>query len=184
MTIPTAAMLALGTPNGVADFTGLGDGERRLGMHLDRRRKAPVGRETEQCCDDIYDPSTETVGSSWATFLRVLSAAARSSQHRLQRRQPERCDSGEPGCRQASTYINQYWVTYERWRIRRTYTNNLNYGTPTGLANWYSTSRLDYNQNAKNQIALIVAFGRQASTGPNSPAGSGRRSTRRSRITQ
>ena len=37
-----------------------------------------------------------------------------------------------------------------------------------GLSNWYQGGRIDYDMSQKNQLSLIVAFGRQASTGPNS----------------
>ncbi len=43
-----------------------------------------------------------------------------------------------------------------------------NYISPnrTGLVNWSTTERIDYNQSAKNQITLIAAVGRQASSVP------------------
>ena len=45
------------------------------------------------------------------------------------------------------------------------YSTTLLDGYSSGLSNWYQTGRLDYNLNQKNQLSLIVAFGRQASTG-------------------
>jgi hypothetical protein len=45
------------------------------------------------------------------------------------------------------------------------YANNLLDGYSSGLSNWYQTGRLDYNVSQRNQLSLIVAFGRQASTG-------------------
>ena len=80
-----------------------------------------------------------------------------------------------PGSRlsQTAKYINQFWVPYEKIANQNAYSNNLAYGIPTGLANWYSTGRIDYNESARNQVAVIVAFGRQASTGLYSVSGLG-----------
>ena len=52
--------------------------------------------------------------------------------------------------------------------LQTQYTNNIATGYPSGLANWYQGGRIDYEMSQKNQVSIIVAFGRQASTGPNS----------------
>jgi hypothetical protein len=71
----------------------------------------------------------------------------------------------------ASNYYNQLLLHYEAIANQTAFTNNLAYGTPIGLANWYSTGSIDYNQSSKNQIRLLIAFGRQAATGLNSASG-------------
>jgi hypothetical protein len=78
-----------------------------------------------------------------------------------------------PGSRisTASNYYNQFLLPYEGLANQYAYTNNLTFGTPTGLANWYSTGRIDYDQSSNNQISLIIAFGRQAATGLNASTG-------------
>ncbi len=73
----------------------------------------------------------------------------------------------------ATNYYNKFLLPYEAITNQNAYTNNLVYGTPTGLANWYATGRIDYTQNTRNQVSLIIAFGRQSSTGPNSGSGLG-----------
>ncbi len=171
MTIPTSAMLALGTPNGVADFTGWAKANGGSGCTSIAAEGTSGVAQQAHGCDDIYDPSTETVGCTGNLSTGPL--CSRSVFHAMLNGVDQNDVIPASRLSKASTYINQYWVPYEALASQTTYTNNLNYGTPTGLANWYLTSRLDYNQNAKNQVALIVAFGRQASTGPNSTSGLG-----------
>ena len=120
-------------------------------------------------CVDIYDPNTETPGC----LGTPTSPCTRTPFYGMKNGQLTA--DVIPGNRlsQASQYINKFWIPYEQIANQASYTNNLNYGTPTGLANWYSTGRIDYNQSVRNQVALIVAFGRQASTGPNSGSGLG-----------
>ena len=67
----------------------------------------------------------------------------------------------------AAQYINQYMVPVEAQVNQALYANNVVVGYAAGLSNWYQGGRIDYNMNDKNQISLIVAFGRQASTGSN-----------------
>ncbi|MGB0052954.1 MAG: carboxypeptidase regulatory-like domain-containing protein, partial [Terracidiphilus sp.] len=72
---------------------------------------------------------------------------------------------------QAATYINNFMQKYEASAIQTgstAYANNIVTGYPSGLANWYQGGRIDYDMSPKNQVSIIVAFGRQASTGPNS----------------
>ncbi|MGD1063655.1 MAG: carboxypeptidase-like regulatory domain-containing protein [Terracidiphilus sp.] len=68
----------------------------------------------------------------------------------------------------AATYINQFMAPYEASALQTQYSGNIVAGYPYGLANWYQGGRLDYNMSQKNQLSIIVEFGRQASTGPNS----------------
>ena len=68
---------------------------------------------------------------------------------------------------QVANYYNQFLINSSAEKIvnQNAYANNLLDGYSSGLSNWYQTGRLDYNLNQKNQLSLIIAFGRQASTG-------------------
>lgn len=68
---------------------------------------------------------------------------------------------------QVSNYYNQLMIgtNVEKIVNQNAYASNLLDGYSSGLSNWYQTGRLDYNVSQKNQLSLIVAFGRQASTG-------------------
>jgi hypothetical protein len=148
MTIPTAAMLGFtpsGTPLGYADFTGYGAANG--GIH-------------------IYDPATQTPAINCTTCSRSQFTAIKNG-----------VPTGDliPASRisaPANAY-NQFMLPYELLASQSTYANNLTYGTPTGLANWYATGSIDYAQNARNQVRLLIAFGRQSSTGPNNLSGLG-----------
>jgi hypothetical protein len=167
--IPTSLMLGLsptGTQLGYADYTqyALANGSAKTCLSTSSEGVATNG------CADIYDPITEALGC----LGTAASPCTRTPFKGVGANGVPTFDV-IPGSRlsQTAQYINQYWVKYEALANQSLYTNNLNYGTPVGLANWYSTGRIDYNQSAKNQIAIIVAFGRQASTGPNSSTGLG-----------
>ncbi|MGA1983960.1 MAG: TonB-dependent receptor [Acidobacteriaceae bacterium] len=169
MSIPTSLMLGLsptGTQLGYADYTqyALANGSAKTCTST-----ASEGNPANGCAD-IYDPITEPLGC----LGTAASPCTRTPFKGVGANGVPTFDV-IPGSRlsQAAQYINQYWVKYEALANQSLYTNNLNYGTPTGLANWYATGRIDYNQSAKNQVAIIVAFGRQASTGPNSVSGLG-----------
>jgi hypothetical protein len=73
----------------------------------------------------------------------------------------------------AAKYINTFMAPYEASAIQggsaAGYSNNVVAGYVNGLANWYQGGRIDYNMSEKNQLSLIVEFGRQANTGPNAP---------------
>ncbi len=58
-------------------------------------------------------------------------------------------------------------MPYEAQTLQTQYSNNIVTGYPSGLSNWYQGGRVDYDMSSKNQVSLIIAFGRQASTGPN-----------------
>jgi hypothetical protein len=145
MTVPTAAMLGYtqaGQTTGYgADFTGYA---------------AANGAA------HIYDPATQVPGCSTCTrqpFMGMKNGVPTADVI------PASRISG------ASTYYNQFLLPYESLANQNVYTNNLSYGIPTGLANWYSTGRIDYDQSARNQLSFIIAFGRQAATGLNSATG-------------
>jgi len=67
----------------------------------------------------------------------------------------------------AAKAINAYMAKVEAQTLQTQYSNNIVTGYPSGLANWYQGGRIDYDMSANNQLSIIVAFGRQASTGPN-----------------
>ncbi len=144
MTVPTAAMLGYtqsGQALGYADFSGYAAANG--GAH-------------------IYDPATQTAGCSTCTrqpFMGMVNGVPTADVI--------------PGSRisAAANYYNQFLLPYEGLANQNVYTNNLAFGTPTGLANWYSTGRIDYSQSSRNQVSFIIAFGRQAATGLNSATG-------------
>jgi hypothetical protein len=145
-TLPTAAMLGYSTTGqalGYADFTGYAAANNGGAAH-------------------IYDPATQTPN---------CSTCSRGEFDGIKNGVPTPDVIPASRISTAASYYNKYLLPYEQLANQNVYTNNLNYGTPIGLANWYSTGRIDYDQNAKNQISLIIAFGRQASTGPNSVSG-------------
>lgn len=114
----------------------------------------------------IYDPSTQTVGCNGTSiscnrqpFMGMKNGVATADvipQSRVSA---------------AANYYNQFLLPYEALTAQTSFTNNLAFGTSIGLANWYSTGSIDYDQSSKNQIRLIIAFGRQAATGLNSGSG-------------
>lgn len=101
----------------------------------------------------IYDPATQTVyNCSGANCKRNAFANNQIPSNRI---------SG------AAAYINKFMLPYEATVNQSMYVNNVAAGYSSGLSNWYQSGRLDYDMNPSNQLSLIVAFGRQASTGPN-----------------
>jgi len=148
-TMPTAAMMGLtvsGQALGYADYSGYAAANG--GAH-------------------IYDPATQTPGCAGTTaspctrtpFMGMKNGLATADVIPANR------------ISAASNYYDQFVVPYEQLISQSSYSSNLNFGTPTGLSNWYMTNRIDYNMNAKNTISAIIALGRQASTGPNSGSG-------------
>jgi hypothetical protein len=67
----------------------------------------------------------------------------------------------------AANYIDQFMLPYESLASQTAYSNNIVVGYPSGLSNWYTSGRIDYTISQSNQLSAIIAFGRQASTGPN-----------------
>jgi hypothetical protein len=153
MTIPTSAMLgydANGNPLGYADFRGYAGANNGGAAH-------------------IYDPATSVVncqGTSGSPCNRTQFTAPVNGIPTADVIPASRISA-------ASNNYNKYMLPYEKIANQASYNNNLTYGTPIGLANWYATGRIDYTVNQRNQIGVIVAFGRQASTGPNSTSGLG-----------
>lgn len=101
----------------------------------------------------IYDPATQTVyNCSGASCKRSQFANNQIPANRI---------SG------ASAYIDQFLLKPEATVNQSLYANNIVASYPVGLNNWYESSRIDYSPTSKQQLSFIVAFGRQASTGPN-----------------
>ncbi len=147
MTIPTSAELGYNQAGALqqdADFTGYA---KATGAH-------------------IYDPSTQTPGCNGTTipcvrqpFQDMVNGVLTNDVIPVNR------------ISQAASFYNKFLLPYEAITNQTTYSNNLVFGTPTGLSNWYSTGSIDYHQSDRNQLRFIIAFGRQASTGQNSGSG-------------
>lgn len=105
-------------------------------------------------CFDIYEPNSQAYNCNGS------SSPCNRTQFPL-----DRIPSGMFS--QVSNYFNQFMIKSNAEKIvnQNSFSNNLLDGYSSGLSNWYQTGRLDYNLNQKNQLSLIVAFGRQASTG-------------------
>jgi len=152
VTLPTAAMLGMtttGTPLPYADFSGYA--AANPGYHI-----YDPSTQSTQCVGATGNTATCTrtefddIGANGTPTLDNISSARFSA---------------------PALNINKFYAPYEGLVNQSLYSNNLSFGTPTGLANWYSTGRIDYNENARNQIAAIIAFGRQSTTGPNETSG-------------
>jgi hypothetical protein len=157
-TLPTAAMLGYtqaGTALGYADYSGYA---------LANPTKDKTGKIVSYA--DIYDPATQIPNCTGTS-----TPCSRAQFMGLKNGVPTADIIPASRFSAASNYYDKYLLAYEPLIDQTTYANNLNYGTATGLSNWYMTSRVDYTQSPKNQIGVIVAFGRQASTGPNSSTG-------------
>jgi hypothetical protein len=140
-TLPTYTMMGYTATGGtatVADYTGY---------------QAALVAGTTNPAQPIYDPATQTQAACSTTCSRTAFANDQIPQARWS---------------QASQYIDNYLLPLEGSTNQAMYASNIAYGTKSGLSNWYQTGRLDYSVNASNQISLIIAFGRQASTGLNS----------------
>ncbi|MGA9671332.1 MAG: hypothetical protein WBQ94_19125, partial [Terracidiphilus sp.] len=101
----------------------------------------------------IYDPATQTQAGCSTTCARTQFANNQIPQSRFS---------------EAAAYIDKFLLPLEASVNQAQYFNNVAYGTKSGLSNWYQTGRLDYSVTPAHQIGLIVAFGRQSSTGLNS----------------
>jgi hypothetical protein len=124
------------------------------------------GYATSNGAAHIYDPATQTpncAGTSSSPCSRT-QFAYNGTADRI------------PASRfsPASNYYNQFLLPYEKLMTAQgfqgngnptVYSNNLFFGAPTGLSNWYWTNRFDYTQSTRNQISAIVAFGRQSNQG-------------------
>lgn len=99
---------------------------------------------------NVYDPNTQTYNCATCTrtqFTNNQIPASRISQ--------------------TANYYNQLMIAsgVEKLVNQSSYASNLATGYPSGLSNWYQTGRVDYTVSTKNLLSVIVAFGRQASTG-------------------
>jgi hypothetical protein len=115
---------------------------------------------------NIYDPGSQTPGclgsgSSTCTRAQFVSTGGVEPAGTLNVIPASRISG-------AATYINKYMQPYEATTLQTQYSNNIATGYANGLANWYQGGRIDYDMSDRNQVSIIVAFGRQASTGPNS----------------
>ena len=101
----------------------------------------------------IYDPGTQTLTGS--NYVRTQFANDQIPLSRIS---------------QAAKFIDNLLVQdgLESITSQTQYSNNIVTGWPVGLSNWYTSGRVDYSMNSKNQISAIIAFGRQSSTGTNS----------------
>ncbi len=159
-TAPTCAMMgyAVGadgncdTSLGYADYSGYaGDTNPLLA--------APASGGSQH----IYDPNTQTyncAGTAASPCTRTQFSAVVNGVTRYDAIPMSRFS-------QVSNYYNQFMIqsSVEKIVNQGLYASNLLDGYSSGLSNWYQTGRLDYNLNQKNQLSIIVAFGRQASTG-------------------
>lgn len=100
----------------------------------------------------IYDPATQTEAGCSTNCTRTAFANDHIPSARFS---------------QAAAYFNNYVKSLEGTTNQSMYANNIATGVKSGLSNWYQTGRLDYTANANHQISLIVAFGRQSTTGTN-----------------
>jgi hypothetical protein len=98
----------------------------------------------------VYDPNTQVYNCATCTRTQFTNNQIPSSR-----------------ISQAANYYNQLMVAsgIEKLVNQSSYASNLATGYPSGLSNWYQTGRVDYSVTPKNQLSVIVAFGRQASTG-------------------
>ena len=143
-TLPTYNMMGYdssGSPAAYADYTGFQASQVAAG-------KTPQG---------IYDPASQigTISGEAACQNDCYRTPFANDQIPVAR------------FSQAAQYINKFLLPVESGVNQSQYFNNVAYGVRQGLSNWYQTGRLDYNINPKHQLSLIIAFGRQASTGPN-----------------
>lgn len=136
-TIPTAAMIGYDAGSGAS-----------LGYADFSGYSAATGY-------NIYDPATQTPNCQGTAASPCSRSQFASNQI--------------PGSRisQPAAYINKLMLPYEAQASQSAYSNNIVVGYPSGLSNWYTSGRVDYDISASNQLSAIIAFGRQASTGPN-----------------
>jgi hypothetical protein len=144
-TIPTLAMMgynASGAPLGYADFSGYAVANGKAGC--------VIGSTTNPCYD-VYDPGTQTVNN-------CVGAACHRNIFPNDQIPAGRFSS-------AANYINKFMLPYAAQANQSSYGNNTTVGYASGLNNWYQTGHLDYKVNERQQISLVVAFGRQSVAG-------------------
>lgn len=137
-TLPTYAMMGYTPSGGALGYADFSGFQSSLGSSFPSQL--------------IYDPASQTQAGCSTTCTRVAFTGNQIPAARL---------SG------AAKYINKYVVPLESSVNQSLYTNNVMYGMKSGLSNWSQTGRIDYNINPQHQLSLIIAFGRQSSTGLN-----------------
>lgn len=156
-TAPTCAMMgyAVGTDGNCDTTLGYADYSGYAG---DTNPLLPAGTAGAGGSQHIYDPNTQVYNCAVCT--RTQFSATVNGVPRYDAIPASRFS-------QVSNYYNQFMIqsNVEKVVNQGLYASNLLDGYSSGLSNWYQTGRLDYNLNQKNQLSLIVAFGRQASTG-------------------
>ncbi|MGB8846435.1 MAG: carboxypeptidase regulatory-like domain-containing protein, partial [Terracidiphilus sp.] len=116
----------------------------------------------------IYDPATQPVPSGGCTGTGANACSRTQFTNANGYAVPGNDQIPAARFSQSAQFFNKLMLPYEAVTNQSLYTNNIAPGYPSGLSNWYQAGRLDYNMNSANQVSIIVAFGRQASTGPNS----------------
>jgi hypothetical protein len=162
-TAPTCAMMGFavgadgncGASLGYADYSGYAGNTTPL---------IPVGSPGATGTLHIYDPNTQTYNCTGAS---AATACARTQFFAVVNGVPRYDAIPASRISQVANYYNQFMIASSAEKVvnQNLYSNNLLYGYSSGLNNWYQTGRLDYNLSQKNQLSLIIAFGRQASTG-------------------
>ena len=160
-TAPTCAMMgyAVGsdgncsTPLGYADFSGYA-----LANGSTKTCNSSTFGTTPGACYDIFDPNTQVYNCT--TCSRTIFSTVVNGVTRYDAIPASRIS-------QVSNYYNQLMINSSVEKIvnQNNYSSNLLDGYSSGLNNWYQTGRLDYNVSTNDQVSLIVAFGRQSSTG-------------------
>jgi Carboxypeptidase regulatory-like domain len=148
-TAPTCAMMGYsvgadgncGAALGYADFSGYAVANGKTGC--------VIGSASNPCYDE-YDPNTQAYNC--ASCVRTLFSGDQIPAARFS---------------QVANYYNQLMIKsgIEKLVDQSKYASNLATGYPSGLSNWYQTGRVDYTVTKRNLLSVIVAFGRQASTG-------------------
>lgn len=149
-TVPTLAMMGYtssGAAQSYADFSGF---------------------QAANPTYHIYDPATQPVPSGGCTGTGANACSRTQFSSTNGYAVPGNDQIPAARFSQAAQYFNKFMLPYEAVTNQSLYANNIAPGYPSGLSNWYQAGRLDYNMSSANQVSIIVAFGRQASTGPNS----------------
>jgi len=140
-TVPLPTMMgytSAGGAQGYADFSGYAVANGTAGC--------TVGTN----CYDVYDPGTQTTPNcTGAGCKRTVFPGDQIPSSRFSA---------------ASAYFNKIMFAMPQYQAANfnLFANNVSVGYASGLSNWYQTGRLDYTQSEKNQVSLIIGFGRQS----------------------
>jgi hypothetical protein len=156
-TVPTMAMMgysATGASLGYADFSGY---------------SAPAASGGTGY--SIFDPETQPVPAPVAPSTTTTGCNTTAGNLCSRTQFAVNVPNQIPGARisAAANYINKIMMALPQYATasQTQYGNNIAAGYKNGLSNWYQSGRLDYDQSEKNQVSLIIAFGRQSVAGPN-----------------